>query len=142
VISTVEINSAKQMEAAFEIRRKVFVIEQNVPANEEYDEYEEACVHFLASLGAQAAGTCRIRKTDNGFKLERFAVLKELRGKGIGAALVGACLRHKWLQVPNVNVYMHAQEHALGFYSKLGFVAYGDRFWECGIPHFAMKLGQ
>lgn len=134
-----EIRDAREMEQAFEIRRRVFVIEQNVDPAEEYDEYESSCVHFLAKEGAQPIGTCRIRKTENGCKLERFAVLKEHRGKGAGAALVQACLQHEWLSEPGTYVYMHAQEHALDFYARFGFTASGDRFWECEIPHFKMS---
>lgn len=139
MIHTQVIGTAKDMEAAFEIRRKVFVIEQNVPANEEYDEYEPQCIHFLATYNKVPCGTARIRKTENGFKLERFAVLKEYRGMHVGAALVNACLSHEWLQEPGLYVYMHAQEHALDFYAKHGFAAEGDRFWECEIPHFKMS---
>lgn len=138
MISIVEIQSPSQMEQAFEIRRRVFVIEQNVDPAEEYDEFEAQCVHFLAKHGDLPVGTCRIRKTENGYKLERFAVIKEYRGKGVGAALVQACLQHAWLQTPDTYIYMHAQEHAVEFYAKFGFAPTGDRFWECEIPHFKM----
>jgi len=139
MISVLEIETAKQLEAAFEIRRRVFVIEQKVNPAEEYDEYEPLCVHFLAKIGAQEVGTCRIRKTENGFKLERFAVVEEFRGKGVGAALVKACLNHALLQNSGTYIYMHAQEHALDFYAKYGFSAEGERFWECEIAHFKMS---
>src|SRR5262245_25401274 len=118
VLQVREIQGPKDMEAAFEIRRIVFVIEQNVDPAEEYDEFEGACVHYLATLDALPVGTCRIRKTEKGVKLERFAVLKQHRGKGVGAALVKASLQHAWTKDPGVYVYMHAQEHALEFYSK------------------------
>jgi len=128
------------MEKAFEIRRVVFVLEQNVDPAEEYDEFEKDCVHFLAIYNGQPSGTCRIRKTENGYKLERFAVLKQHRGKGVGAALVHACLEHPILQKKDLYIYMHAQEHAIDFYKKFGFVTTGDRFWECDISHFTMYL--
>lgn len=135
-----EILTDKDLQVAFEIRRLVFVQEQNVDPAEEYDEFENECVHFLATIDNVPCGTARIRRTDKGFKLERFAVLKEYRGMGVGAALVKACLSHPLLQTTGTYVYMHAQEHAIGFYSKLGFETKGDRFWECEIPHFTMWL--
>lgn len=138
MVEVIEITGPKDMEKAFEIRRLVFVLEQNVNPEEEYDEYEADCIHFLASYNGLPAGTARIRKTDKGFKLERFAVLKPQRGKGIGAALVNACLDHTILQTPGTYVYMHAQEHAIDFYKKFGFETEGERFWECEIPHFTM----
>ncbi|MFN5218124.1 MAG: GNAT family N-acetyltransferase [Sphingomonadales bacterium] len=127
--------SAKDMEQAFEIRRQVFVIEQKVDPAEEYDEFESTCIQLLAKHDGVSCGTARIRKTENGTKLERFAVLASYRGKGVGAALVEACLQR--LEA-GTYAYMHAQEHALEFYAKHGFEATGERFWECEIPHFKM----
>lgn len=127
--------TAKDMEHAFEIRRQVFVIEQKVDPAEEYDEYESTCKHLLARYGGVPCGTARIRKTENGIKLERFAVLSQYRGKGVGAALIESCLQG--LEA-GTYAYMHAQEHALDFYKKHGFEATGERFWECEIPHFKM----
>lgn len=127
------------MEQAFEIRRLVFVIEQNVDPAEEYDEYEESCIHFIATYNNLPAGTARIRKTEKGIKLERFAVLKEYRKNSVGKLLVYACLAHPWTLEGNIYLYMHAQEHAIEFYSKLGFKIEGERFFECGIPHFLMS---
>ncbi len=118
MIEVREIKTEADMLKAFEIRRLVFVIEQQVDPKEEYDEYEIACTHFLAIKDGIPCGTARIRKTENGFKLERFAVLKNYRGYGY--------------------VYMHAQEHALGFYAKFGFEPKGERFYECEMPHFTM----
>ena len=130
-----EIKTGKKMLEAFEIRRKVFVVEQNVSAEDEYDEYEKTCTHLLAIEGDRPLGTARIRKTENGTKLERFAVLAEARGKGVGAALLNECLqRCKEEKV----VYLHAQEAVIDFYSKQGFGAVGERFIECNIPHFKM----
>ena len=127
--------TAKDLEQAFEIRRQVFVIEQKVNPAEEYDEYENICTHLLARYNGVPCGTARIRKTENGIKLERFAVLASYRGKGVGAALVEGCLQR--LEKGSY-AYMHAQEHALQFYAKHGFEAVGERFWECEIPHFKM----
>lgn len=135
MIEVHQISTPAEMQAAFEIRRVVFVEEQAVDPAEEYDEYEESCIHLLAVCDGVPCGTARIRTTENGKKLERFAVLKEYRGRSVGDALVRGCLERL---EPGTYSYMHAQEHALGFYAKHGFEPTGDRFWECEIPHFKM----
>lgn len=138
MIQIFEIQSPQDLEKAFEIRRIVFVIGQNCAPEEEYDEHEQSCRHFLAKYQGIQAGTCRIRQTNDGIKLERFAVLEQFRGHHIGAALVENCLQK--IQPTNKKVYLHAQEHAIGFYEKFGFKAMGERFYEANIPHFKMVL--
>ncbi|NQW42693.1 MAG: GNAT family N-acetyltransferase [Bacteroidetes bacterium] len=137
-ISVVKIKTNQEKELAFKIRNQVFVIEQQVDASEEYDDEDELSTHFLAFLNDEPCGTARWRFKEKGIiKLERFAVLESYRGKGIGEALVKAVLN----DVPLANkVMMHAQLHALPFYEKQGFEAYGPQFAEAGIEHFAMKL--
>ena len=71
------IGNPADMAKAFDIRRIVFVIEQECPPEEEYDEHETISSHFLAISNGLPVGTCRYRKTDYGYKLEQFAVLKE-----------------------------------------------------------------
>lgn len=140
MIAVDKIIDKKALQSAFEIRKEVFVQEQEVPENEEYDQYEDTSVHFLATYKGQPAGTCRWRVTENGIKLERFAVLKQYRGKGVGEALVEACLSDLKPVRNNRKVYLHAQEHAVPFYEKVGFFTFGERFYECDIPHFKMML--
>jgi predicted GNAT family N-acyltransferase len=133
-----KIRNIKEKEQAFEIRRRVFVVEQEVDPAEEYDEDDEKCTHFIAFVDGEAAGTARWRFKEKGIiKLERFAVEKEYRGKGVGAALVKAVLEDLPLAE---KVMMHAQLHAIPFYEKQGFETYGPEFDEAGIRHFAMKL--
>jgi len=119
------------------IRYKVFVIEQNVPEEIEYDEFEAESLHYLLMVDDIAVATCRWRHTLNGIKLERFAVLPEYRGKGLGERLV----RHLLNEVlpEGKLVYLHAQEQVIGFYGRLGFKTYGDVFIEADIRHFLMK---
>jgi predicted GNAT family N-acyltransferase len=124
-------------EIARKIRYAVFVEEQKVPEELEYDENESVCSHYLAFIGDVAVGTCRWRPTSKGIKLERFAVLQEHRGKGFGDLLVRKVLKD--VLPLGADVYLHAQEHVVGFYKKLGFVAYGERFEEAGIGHYLMK---
>ncbi len=129
----------KNLERAFIIREKVFIVEQEVDREEEFDEFEKSSVHFLAIENDKALGTARWRISENGIKLERFAVLSEERGKGIGDLLVKAVLKDIPLGYP---VYMHAQVNVLPFYEKNHFVKSGDMFSECNIDHYKMVLDQ
>jgi len=117
------------------IRREVFVVEQNCPPELEY-EHEDVSHHFLATADGKPAGACRWRKTENGYKLERFAVLKTFRGLGIGGELVKAALTD--LPADAVYVYLNSQTHAVPFYEKLGFEVSGPEFEEAGIKHYKM----
>lgn len=135
---------AQQLLEAFDIRKKVFVEEQQVPSDEEYDEFETSSRHFLAyDAQGYPCGTARWRVTPKGVKLERFAVLENQRGKGVGAALVAKVLEDIDQQ-PDVSdkvKYLHAQLTAMPLYSKFDFKPVGDEFLECGIRHYLMKRG-
>jgi predicted GNAT family N-acyltransferase len=130
-----KISEQENLEKAFAIRRTVFVGEQNCPPELEY-ENEEVSTHFLATIDDVPAGASRWRKTEAGYKLERFAVLREFRGQGVGQALVTAVLAD--LPQDAGYVYLNAQLGAIGLYTKFGFVAEGEQFEEAGIQHFKM----
>jgi predicted GNAT family N-acyltransferase len=130
-----KIINAQDLEKAYAIRKVVFVEEQNCPPELEW-ENEEVSTHFLATIDNEPAGACRWRKTDAGYKLERFAVLKEYRKKGVGQALVSAALAD--LPEDARYIYLNAQLDATPLYAKFGFVAEGDQFEEAGIQHFKM----
>jgi len=129
------IDGQTDMRAARSIRETVFIIEQKVPGEIEYDEFEDTSTHILARYSGRAAGTARWRKTRYGYKLERFAVLEEVRGKGVGRALVLFILK----QIESEStIYLNSQVSALGFYAGLGFKAEGEVFYEADIPHRKM----
>ncbi|TCC89018.1 GNAT family N-acetyltransferase [Pedobacter hiemivivus] len=130
-----KIKNKEELEKAFAIRKKVFVEEQNCPPELEW-ENEDVSTHFLAEINGIPCGACRWRKTDAGYKLERFAVLKEFRGKRIGQALVAAALAD--LPESARYIYLNAQLDAVRLYSRFGFVAEGEQFEEAGIQHFKM----
>lgn len=132
----------EELKSAFKIREEVFVIEQEVDPAAEYDEFEETSTHFLAKLDGNPVGTARWRFTQNGVKLERFAVLKEARGKGIGQALVAEVLNDISTDPNAIGKlkYLHAQLTAVPLYLKFGFEKEGDIFEECKILHYKMKL--
>ncbi|MZD04094.1 GNAT family N-acetyltransferase [Streptomyces sp. SID5785] len=141
--------TAADREACFAVRRGVFVAEQGVPEDLEYDRYDADAVHVLAvradgtALGTGRLLTGEAAAVKNGGArdvgaLGRLAVTQEARGLGVGAALVGAiedAARERGLTA----VDLHAQTHALGFYERLGYEVYGPEFPDAGIPHRAMR---
>ncbi|MBP2581501.1 putative GNAT family N-acyltransferase [Streptomyces sp. PvR006] len=136
-------------EACFAVRREVFVGEQGVPPELEYDTYDTTAVHVLAVredglplgtgrllLGADAVGKTGADASVG--SLGRLAVSKAARGLGVGAALVRGIedvARERGLTA----VDLHAQTHALGFYERLGYEAYGPEFPDADMPHRAMR---
>lgn len=125
----------QELEKVFAVRREVFVGEQNCPPELEY-EFEDQSTHFLATVDGEPAGAARWRKTDKGYKLERFAVLSKFRGHGVGQELVKAVLED--LPADATYVYLHSQVQAVGLYEKFGFKPSGPQFEEAGIQHFKM----
>ena len=132
-----QVNDPADLEKVFAIRRQVFVVEQDCPPELEW-EFEDESTHFLATVDDVPAGASRWRKTDKGYKLERFAVLNEFRGLGVGQELVKAVLAH--LPADADCIYLHAQIQAMGLYRKLGFEPIGSEFEEAGIRHYKMVL--
>ena len=124
------------MKKAHKIRYDVFVIGQNCPEDLEW-EFEEESTHFILIENDIPLATARHRKTENGFKLERFAVLTQARGKGFGMLILKAILED--IKESNDLKYMHAQEQVIPFYEKVGFEKSGKIFEEAGIMHYKMK---
>ena len=117
------------------IRRLVFILEQQVPQEEEWDGRDEESWHWMATDQADLPiGNCRLLPDG---QIGRMAVLQEFRGRGIGAALLEAAVE-KARHLGFSEVYLHAQTHALGFYEQLGFTKEGPEFLEAGIPHCHM----
>ena len=123
----------------FQIRYQVFQIEQGVDPALEFDGKDEQAIHLLAYLNQIAVGTARLRLLNpQTAKIERVAVLSEMRGLGIGKQIMETAL--EVLKSANVaEVQIHAQEQVRNFYLGLGFVPEGAVFEEAGIPHVKMK---
>lgn len=132
-----KIDNSEDMNLAHSIRHTVFVNEQHCPPELEWEHDEEA-VHFLATVGDIPCGAARWRQTANGYKLERFAVLKEFRGMGVGSALVDAVLSD--LPSDGRTRYLNAQVDAMPLYLKFNFRPVGELFEEAGITHRQMVL--
>ena len=137
MIDVRKVTDKADFDAIHTIRKKVFIEEQNCPPELEW-ENEDECVHFLAEVEGVAAGTARWWPTEKGIKLQRFAVLKEYRGKGVGLALVKAVLDD--LPQDTLYIYLHAQVQACSLYEKFGFKKEGPEFDEVGIRHYKMVL--
>ncbi len=118
------------------VRENVFVEEQQVPVEIELDEFDETALHWLACSGDRPVGTCRMLADGH---IGRLAVLKEYRNLDIGKRLLMAAI-NKARQNELLDVYLHAQIHALGFYQAFGFTVYGEEFMDAGIPHLPMRL--
>lgn len=125
-------------EKAFGIRREVFVVEQFVDPELEYDEFENSSTHYLLFEDNVPVATARWRVTDNGIKLERFATLKEYRNKGIGNKILDKVMKDVIdLGKP---VYLNSQVTAIRFYERNGFVKEGEMFEEANIQHYKMSF--
>ncbi|MCX4867667.1 GNAT family N-acetyltransferase [Streptomyces sp. NBC_00257] len=139
----------QDLAACFLVRRAVFVGEQEVPEEIEYDELDAVALHVVAvAADGSALGTGRLLHGPAAAgrtggdpavgSLGRLAVTREARGLGVGGALVRA-IEDAARELGLDAVDLHAQTHALGFYERLGYVAYGPEFPDAGIPHRAMR---
>jgi predicted GNAT family N-acyltransferase len=127
---------ATQREDAQAVRYEVFVIEQKVPVELEWDDMDRVCLHALAhDEQGNALGTGRLLPDGH---IGRMAVRKTARGAGIGGAMLEALIAHAQ-QRGDRAVLLNAQTHAEAFYRRYGFVREGEEFMEAGIPHISMR---
>ncbi|WP_460612534.1 GNAT family N-acetyltransferase [Hymenobacter seoulensis] len=131
---------APELDAALAIRKTVFVLGQNVPADLENDAHDRTdATHYLAqATDGTPCGTARWRVTEKGVKLERFAVLEGFRNQQVGAALLAAVLQDVDAAYPHATVYLNAQLPAVRFYERHNFEKVGEQFTEAGIEHYTM----
>ncbi len=128
-----------ELPQVFKIRYRVFQIEQGVDPSLEFDDNEDRSDHLLAYLHDKPVGTARIRLINSQTaKLERVAVLPEVRGLGIGRKMMEKAL--EILRSSSITtIEIHAQTQVQDFYQKLGFEPEGPVFEEAGISHVKMK---
>ena len=121
------------------IREKVFIQEQKVTPQLEWDGMDEKAIHFLVFNDKAAIGCARAIVIKDHMQLGRMAVLKEYRGQGIGGALI-----EKAMTIAKLNqlsaIYISAQCHAIDFYKKFGFEVTSDIYLDAEIPHRDMTL--
>jgi len=118
------------------IRYDVFVQEQKVPPELEWDEMDAACLHILAyDAAGQAVATARLLPDGH---IGRMAVRKAARGRGIGKAMLEALMQEARKRGDRC-VMLNAQTHAESFYRCFGFAREGEEFMDAGIPHIRMR---
>lgn len=141
------IRTESDWQAARVIRQRVFVEEQACPPEEEWDVWDEpasrgtACHHLLGTEHGEPVAVARWRPVEFGgepaAKLERFAVVPERRGRGLGRTIIEAAIREAEAAGFGTLV-LHAQAHLEGLYGSYGFERVGGTFDEAGIPHVKM----
>ena len=130
-----KIEMTTDLAACHALRRTVFIEEQGVPENEELDDQDDRAIHLLAWQDGRAVGSARILLDGDTGKIGRVCVLPEARGRGLGAALIRAALDVLRVQPGIGRAKLGSQTHAIGFYEKLGFAAFGPVYDDAGIPH-------
>jgi predicted GNAT family N-acyltransferase len=141
-LGTLRLGSWSELhDAASAVRTDVFVREQGIPAEMEWDAQDAVCVHVvLFTPPGTPVATARLLPSEKGVSLVgRVAVLSALRGQYAGVAVMRALMREAQRRGDNC-LQLHAQQSAQGFYARLGFVVQGEPFDEVGIPHVTMAL--
>ena len=118
------------------IREAVFIQEQHIAAEDEWDAEDAVAVHFIVFQQDQAIATARLLSNNS---IGRVAVLTTARGLGVGQRLMQAVIDYARAEQREL-VKLSSQVHAIGFYQALGFEVQGEEYLDCGIPHIDMYL--
>jgi predicted GNAT family N-acyltransferase len=132
-----EARDADETAAAMDLRERVFCDEQGVDRNEELDRHEETATQMVVLDDGVVVATCRLRRLEGGCKLERMAVERRLRGRGVGARLLAEA-ESVALADGARRMILHAQIQARDFYAANGYEAEGEHFIEAKIEHVRM----
>jgi len=128
-----------ELQEAFEVRRQVFVREQNISEDLVFDGHDREALHMVVKDGERVIGSARVQcLTDNQAKLERMAILERYRRKGIGKEML-LFLDTVWKDKQMQQVIIHAQLEVVSFYKLCGFDELGLPFQEAGIKHIKMR---
>lgn len=131
---------ASDRDAIRAVRERVFVVEQSVDPELEWDGLDEHCDHAVVSQpDGMVVGTGRLVCSGTRGKIGRMAVLEHCRGEGVGMAILEFLVQLARDQGLD-EVELNAQTHALAFYARAGFIAEGPEFDEANIPHRHMTL--
>lgn len=118
-----------------QVRRQVFIVEQEVPEEEEWDDEDPVAVHVLATRNREPVGTGRLSPRG---KIGRLAVTADMRQKGIGKRIMQLLIQEAYHR-GMLELHLNAQVQAIRFYEQCGFAAEGGIFMEAGIPHRRMR---
>jgi ElaA protein len=128
------------LSSLIQLRRDVFVTEQLCPIEDEPDANDPDALHVSAMINGVVVGCARILTKDpNVAKIGRVAVSREARKTGVGLAVMRMAILYT-RSLGYEKIYLESQTHAIPFYERLGFVAYGPEFDDCNIPHRKMTL--
>jgi predicted GNAT family N-acyltransferase len=128
-----------ELQEAFEVRRQVFVREQGISEDLVFDGHDREALHMVVKDGEIVIGSARVQfLTGNQAKLERMAILKRYRRKGIGGEML-LFLDAVWKDRQVQQIIIHAQLEVVPFYKLCGFDELGLPFWEAGIEHIKMR---
>lgn len=131
------VSTTEEKDVAFDIRKKVFVDEQQVPLHLEMDEHDEHAIHFICYEEDVPVGASRLRFVQTYGKLERICILQPYRLKSYGQRLI-----HKMEKEIRSHGYRHAtlnaQTVAQAFYERLGYEVVSEPFFDAGMPHVTM----
>ncbi|MFF2177261.1 GNAT family N-acetyltransferase [Lysinibacillus sp. NPDC058147] len=133
------VETAKEHEDAFAVRKQVFVEEQGVPLHLECDAEDASATHFIMYDNNAPVGAARLRSIENDTaKIERVCILQDQRGKKLGALIMNEMEKHA-ISMNKKKLKLHAQSYAIPFYEKLGYTVTSPEFMDAGIPHRAME---
>ncbi len=135
-----KITSIVEFIDAIRIRVDVFIIEQKCKSGWEPDEEDKVADHYIATVNNEIIATARVREVNKKeYKIERMAVKKAFRNKGIGKGLVNYIVNEIKKNNPK-KIWMQAQVQAQQFYEKCGFIAVSIQYdlYDLGIPHIDM----
>ena len=122
----------------FRLRREVFIVEQNVPADMEFDADDLTAFHFVAVVSGEVCGTLRVIYAEDCVKIGRVAVTSPWRGKGVASAMIRHAMDVHRTAREN-RFCLSAQSDKTAMYERFGFKTFGDEFFEVGIPHYEMR---
>jgi predicted GNAT family N-acyltransferase len=138
VIEVRTANDPAEVEAALELRYRVFCDEQGVTFAAEQDGRDPQALHVVAFDDGRLVGTCRLVFDDGVARLGRMAVEPDQRGRGVGAAILDVAEREACREGAR-KIRLHAQTAARSVYERGGFEVQGEEFMEEGIPHVTME---
>jgi len=126
------------LEDVYTLRHRVFIEEQGIAPEDEYEGDDGACIHVVVYEDDVPVSTGRVKITKNDYVIGRVATLAEHRGKGLATGVMQALIKACCIMGGERQI-LHAQLTAKAFYEKLGFTPYGEEFEEAGIPHICME---
>jgi predicted GNAT family N-acyltransferase len=123
----------------FEVRKKVYVEELNVPRELEFDEFDEKALHFIIEVNGIVIGTARLVVSGFDGNIGRVCLLKNFRRKGLGTKLIKSIIDYS-IDIGLNRLIIEAKVEAVSFYEKIGFATDGIQYLEVGVPHRKMFL--